>query len=464
MVKAILEPIFESDFYPTSHGFRPQLSCHTTMAYLHQQTAPKQKKMTWVVEGDIVGCFDHIQHKTLIHLLKRRIQDKKLLALVWQMLKAGVMEGVLFKRTPEGTPQGGVVSPLLANIYLHELDRWMDEKYTGLNYNEKNRRRRRKEGNAFYVRYADDFVIAWNGTKEGAEQLKAELGTFLAEHLGLQLSEEKTHITHVTEGYDFLGFTVKRHIDEKRGYNELRIYPSEKSVRKLKGKIKEMTKRGTTLASVRDKIIALNFLLRGWANYYRHSAASTTFSYIGSYAFKRMELWIRKKTRLRVKAVYRKYYRRDRWLTWGAGGKYLYHPAQMTIRYRRYKHRPNPYLDPSERVELPYHLDPYPGKRGWDGINSEYGEEWTVKREEIRRRDGNRCTLCGSTERVEVHHIRKHKGNREHNLTKMIALCASCHRAARNPQSETSREIARYYLGTGEPDEAKVSRPVREGV
>jgi len=146
MVKAILEPIYESDFYPSSHGFRPRRSCHSTMSYLHQQVAPKQKKMNWIIEGDIVGCFDHIQHKILMRLLKRRIQDRKLLALVWQMLKAGLMEGALFKETPEGTPQGGIVSPLLANIYLHEIDQWMDEKYTGLNYNEKNKRRKRKEG------------------------------------------------------------------------------------------------------------------------------------------------------------------------------------------------------------------------------------------------------------------------------------------------------------------------------
>ncbi len=389
MVKAILEPIFESDFYPTSHGFRPQRSCHTAMAYLHQMTAPKQKKMNWVIEGDIVGCFDHIQHQILIRRLKRRIQDRKLLELVWQMLKAGVMEGSLFKKTLEGTPQGGIVSPLLANIYLHELDKWMDERYIGLDYNEKNRRRRRKEGNAFYLRYADDFVIAWNGTKEGAQQLKAELKTFLRDNLGLELSEEKTHITHVTDGYDFLGFTVKRHIDAQREYNELRFYPSKKGVMKLKAKIKSMTERDTTLASVRDKIDALNFLLRGWAEYYRHSAASSTFSYVGSYAFKRMALWIRKKTRQRVKAVYRRYYRKDRWFTWADSGRFLYHTSQMTIRYKRYAHRPNPYLDASKPVELPYHLDPYPGKREWDGINSRYGEAWTGKREAVRNRDGN---------------------------------------------------------------------------
>jgi RNA-directed DNA polymerase len=462
MVKAILDPIYESDFYYSSHGFRPQRSCHTALAYLHQQAAPKQKKMNWVIEGDIVGCFDHIQHKILMRLLKRRIQDKKLLTLVWQMLKAGVMEGTLFKTTPEGTPQGGIVSPLLANIYLHELDKWMDEKYTGLNYNEKNRRRRRKEGNAFYVRYADDFVITWNGTKENAQKLKSELSAFLSEHLGLQLSEEKTHITHITEGFDFLGFTLKRHIDKQRGYNELRSYPSKKSVMKLKGKIKDMTKRGTTLASPRDKITALNLLLRGWANYYRHTAASSTFSYVGSYAFKRMELWLRKKTRLRVRAVYKKYYRRNRWLTWEARGEYLYHTSMTTIEYKRYAHRPNPYLNPEIPVRLPYHIDPYPGKREWDGINSTYGENWTDKRDEVRRRDGNRCTLCESTDRVEIHHIRKHKGDSEHNIDRLIALCATCHRNARNPQHEVSRRITKLYLRTGKPDEAKVSRPVWE--
>ena len=149
-----------------------------------------------MVEGDIAGCFEHVQHKILVRLIQRRVQDKKLMALIWQMLRAGVMEGELFKKTEEGTPQGGVVSPLYANIYLHELDKWFHENYTGLNYNEKNRRRRKKLGNAFYLRYADDFVVAWNGTKEGAIQLRAEIGCFLKDHLGLDLSEDPYHACH----------------------------------------------------------------------------------------------------------------------------------------------------------------------------------------------------------------------------------------------------------------------------
>lgn len=377
-----------------------------------------------------------------MRLVKRRIQDQKLTGIIWQMLKAGIMEGNLFKKTKEGTPQGGIASPLLANIYLHELDRWFEDNYVGLNYNEKNRRRRRKEGNAFYLRYADDFVVAWNGSKEKARQLKAYLSTFLAKDLHLELSQEKTHITHVTDGFDFLGFTVKRVIDRNCGYNNLIFYPSKKSVMKVKQKIKAMTCRGTTLASVRDKIEALNYLLRGWTNYYRHSCASRTFSYVGSYAFKRMELWLRKKTRLRVRHLYRKYYRRfDGCLTWVNDGKALFHPGVRTrILYKRYRHRLNPYLDAQDEMELPYHLSPYPGKREWKG-NHYYGEEWTTVREEVLKRDGYCCRVCEGNERLEVHHRKKHKPNQNHDPENLITICSECHRKLRNPKSKIHRQL-----------------------
>jgi RNA-directed DNA polymerase len=444
MAKAILEPIFESDFRPESHGFRPGRSCHTALAYLHQQTAPSQKKMHWVIEGDITGCFDHIQHMTLMRLLRRRIQDKKLLGVIWQMLRAGIMEGTLFAKTAEGTPQGGIISPLLANVYLHELDEWFHKNYTGLNYNEKNRRRKRKEGNAFYIRYADDFVVAWNGTKEAAERLKADLAIFLRDHLGLELSAEKTHITHVTKGYDFLGFTVKRYSKRRRGKSDLIIRPSEKSVMKLKAKIKSMTKRGTTLDGVRDKIEAMNYLLRGWANYFKHQSSSRTFDYVGSYAFKRMEIWLSKKTRQRIRAIYRQYYRKPgNYQTWVAGGKALFHPGVCTkIEHRRYAHRPNPYLDDAKEVYLTYHLEPFPGKREWEGAQY-YGEDWTEIRAEVLERDGQKCRVCGKAGRVEVHHIRPWKPGMAHERHNLLTLCAACHRQIRDPQSEVNRQIAR---------------------
>jgi RNA-directed DNA polymerase len=462
MVKAILEPIFENDFRPESHGFRPQRSCHTAMAHLHQMTAPRQKKMYWTIEGDIQGCFDHVQHKILIRLLKRRIQDAKLIAIVWQMLRSGVMEGALFSKTTEGTPQGGILSPLLANIYLSELDEWFEKNYTGLNYNDKNRRRKRHEGNAFYLRYADDFVVAWNGPKAGAEQLKAELATFLREHLGLELSVEKTRITHVSDGYDFLGFTVRRYENRASGRNDLIIRPSKDSVMKLKAKIKAMTKRGTTLDSVKDKIEALNLLLRGWANYHRHQASSSTFNYLGHYAFKRMEAWLCKKTRLGKRAIYKRHYRRHNgYLTWVVGQTGLFHPGVHTkIERLRYAHRPNPYLDPTKEVYLTYQRDPYPGKRDWEGAQY-YGEEWTEIREAVLQRDERRCRVCGKGGRVEVHHIRAWKPGMPHELPNLITLCATCHRQVRDPQSEVNRHLARLHREAGEPDALKGASPVR---
>jgi RNA-directed DNA polymerase len=442
MAKAILEPIFESDFRPESHGFRPGRSCHTALAHLHQLTAPRQKKMYWVIEGDITGCFDHIQHQTLMRLLRRRIQDHKLLGVIWQMLRAGVMEGGLFTKTAEGTPQGGIISPLLANVYLHELDLWFHQHYTGLNYNEKNRRRQRKEGNAFYVRYADDFVVAWNGTKAGAEHLKTALATFLRDHLGLELSAEKTHITHVTKGYDFLGFTLRRSRNH-RGTSDLLTRPSTRAVMKFKAKVKAMTDHHSPHVAVRDKIAALNYLTRGWATYYRHTAASRTFRYIGHYVFKRMEIWLRNKTRQGVRAIYRRYYQRGPHgnLMWCDGEHTLFMPSTIKITRLRYAHRPNPYLaDPPERpLALPE--TPFAG-RGWDGTQRR-GATWTEAREQALERDGRTCRLCGAHGKVEVHHIRPWRPGRPHELSNLITLCGTCHRQVRDLWSEVNRQLAR---------------------
>lgn len=398
-----------------------------------------------------------------MRLLRRRIQDQKLLTVIWQMLRAGVMENKLFSSTTEGTPQGGIVSPLLANIYLHELDVWMAANYTQLSRPEKCRRRRDHEGNAFYVRYADDFVIAWNGTKAGAERLKAALAVFLREHLGLELSAEKTRITHATAGYDFLGFTVKRRIDPQRKENSLLTYPSTQSVMKLKAKLKSLTHSRTTQASVRDKLSVLNSLLRGWANYFRHSAASQTFSYIGHYAFKRMEIWLRRKTGQRVRAVYRRYYRRhERAMTWSDAGVTLYHPGVSTrITHQRYAHRPNPYLTGAAQAETTP-ATPYPETPPWNGAVY-YGEDWTAIRAAVLERDDHRCQLCGRPRRLEVHHLRKWTPGTAHDPNNLLTLCEPCHAQAHSPGSETSRKLARRHVRTGEPDEVKVSSPVREG-
>lgn len=275
-------------------------------------------------------------------------------------------------------------------------------------------------------------------------------------------SEDKSRITHVTHGYDFLGFTVKRVIDEQRGYDELLTYPSKKSVMRLKAKIKAMTKHNTTLSSVIDKLDALNNLRRGWANYFQHSAASQTFNYIDSYTFARMEIWLRHKTRRGKRAIYGQYYQRHHgYLTWCVGESALQRIAAITpIRRLYYAHRPNPFVSQAHQDELPYHLDPFVSN-GWDGTVT-YGQAWSAIRDQVRQRDENRCQLCGSRTDLEVHHMRKHRGQRPHDPTHLITLCGYCHRKMRDPQSEQSRSLARRHPEAGKPDDGKLSYPVWE--
>ena len=175
-VRMILEPIYEAGFSQYSFGFRPN---HCTMDAIKAITWSTQesKKFFWIIEGDISAYFDTINHRRLMGLLRKQVQDERLLTLIWKFLRAGVMERRLFKDTNLGTPQGGIISPLLANVYLHELDKHM-EQYTALSQYEKTARRKTGRANYVYVRYADDFVILSNGAKGQAEAMREEVRNF----------------------------------------------------------------------------------------------------------------------------------------------------------------------------------------------------------------------------------------------------------------------------------------------
>jgi group II intron reverse transcriptase/maturase len=201
-----------------------------------------QNKYFWAIEGDIRKCFDRIHHETLLRLIRQRIGDSHITTLVSAFLKAGLMDGGLFHDTPEGTPQGGILSPLLANIYLHQLDLWWWRKFGQLTHLEKWKRRLAKLGNAILVRYADDFVILWNGTRQDALALRDELKQFLADELHLELSEEKTHITHLTDGLDFLGFHIQLELPTDGHKMWLRVTPTKENVKRFRLKIKALTK------------------------------------------------------------------------------------------------------------------------------------------------------------------------------------------------------------------------------
>ena len=207
-LKLVLEPIFETDFKPCSYGFRPRRRAQDAIAEIHYLGSPT-RNYHWVFEGDIKACFDEIDHTALMGRVRNRIGDKRVLRLVKAFLKAGVLtEDGSHNRTITGTPQGGILSPLLANIALSVLDEHFTRKWEELGPSwTRAKRRRAGEPVMRLVRYADDFVIMIGGTRKHAEALREEVAAVL-EPIGLRLSADKTRICHIDEGFDFLGWRI----------------------------------------------------------------------------------------------------------------------------------------------------------------------------------------------------------------------------------------------------------------
>lgn len=273
VVKMILESIYEPVFRKTSHGFRPNKSCQTALMQIQNTFTGTN----WFVEGDIHACFDSFNHHTVISLLRKRIEDETFLQLIWKFLKAGYMEQWTYNRTYSGVPQGSGVSPVLANVYLHELDKFMEDyaetfncgkkkqlnseynkvvkkasyyrcmgrkKWTDLTQEErkewsKNVKTLEKMGKQLtpsvpldksykriqYTRYADDFIVGVIGSKADAEQIKSDIGKFLKDRLDLEMSETKTKVTHTGDRARFLGYdiTVSRSQDLKKSISGYKI-------------------------------------------------------------------------------------------------------------------------------------------------------------------------------------------------------------------------------------------------
>ena len=199
--------------------------------------------------------------------MKKRIADRDIRELLWKFLRAGVMYQGEGQETITGTPQGGIVSPLLANIYLHELDRYMESNYLSLSPKRRVIRRRQGKSNFLYVRYADDFVVLCNGTKAQALEMKEELKKVL-EQMGLKLSEEKTKVTHITEGFKFLGYWIIRDVGTKGTMVPKVLIPDE-AIKRFRHAVRRIFAPNTTSESTVAKIEAMNRLTRGWCQYYR---------------------------------------------------------------------------------------------------------------------------------------------------------------------------------------------------
>ncbi|MEV0361025.1 group II intron reverse transcriptase/maturase [Nocardia sp. NPDC050697] len=332
-LKLVLEPIFEADFRPCSYGFRPKRRAQDAIAEIHYLASPP-RNYEWVFEADITACFDEIDHTALLERVRRRVGDKRVLGWVKAFLRAGILtEQGLNRETITGTPQGGILSPLLANIALSRLDEHFTEKWAALGpYWSRAKRRRAGEPVMKLIRYADDFVIMVAGTRGDAEALRGEVGTVLAQ-MGLRLSEEKTKVCHIDEGFDFLGWRIQRRPWRSRTSKKaVYTYPSKKALASIVGKVRTLTRRENhrTLA---DLLRRLNPTLRGWCNYFRHGVSSRTFGYVDHYAFWRVVGWLRKRhSGLNMHTLVRRHL--PQWQV-RAGGIELFRPESVAIeRYR----------------------------------------------------------------------------------------------------------------------------------
>ena len=288
-LRAILDPIYESDFHPHSYGFRKGRCTMDAIAVL-MPLFNSSVRHYYVIEGDLQSYFDTVHHRTLMKLLRRRLKDRALLDLLWKFLKSGVMEGGLFQRTDSGVPQGGVISPLLANVYLNEFDKWAEAQWD-LDPNARRGRRRAGLGNYKMVRYADDFVVVGNGPKPEVKATKQAIQRFLENKLHLTLSEEKTVMTHVNDNFDFLGFHIQRKQVDGRWAVHLR--PTAKAKERVKRKLKALTSRNWTWMDEHTRLTTLNAIVRGWAEYYRYASFLRDIGEITEFAWFRYLYWLR---------------------------------------------------------------------------------------------------------------------------------------------------------------------------
>jgi RNA-directed DNA polymerase len=280
--KVVLEPIFEAGFRDCSYGFRPRRSAHQAMGVIRSAV---NTGANWVVDADITAFFDQVDSTVLLKLVAKRVNDQRMLKLIRQWLTAGVMLGGEFTPSEQGVPQGSVISPLLANVVLHELDRLWEDRCRGLGQ---------------LVRYCDDFVILCKTEGQAREGLR-RVGLVL-DRLGLSLHPEKTRVVFVgdgREGFDFLGFHCQK-VESWRlpGRRFLWMWPGRRAMERVRERIKAITAPRPRLLEPLQRLIAeINPVLRGWGAYFRVGNSSRQFTQIDSYVCERLALFLSKKAR-----------------------------------------------------------------------------------------------------------------------------------------------------------------------
>ncbi|WP_221770542.1 group II intron reverse transcriptase/maturase [Listeria booriae] len=487
VLRQILESVYEPIFDDNSHGFRPQRSCHTALWQVKKTCGGTN----WVIEGDIKGCFDNINHERLLSILGKKIEDGRILELIRRFLQAGYFDFNIFHKSISGTPQGGILSPILANIYLHELDEHVNslqKKYTkgrqrkvnpayhSLNTKrwKMNKRGNYEEGKQLlkemqqihygdmmdpnfirvkYVRYADDFLICIIGNKKLASDIKHNVADFLFEHLHLELSEEKTLVTNLkNKRIRFLGYDISKTYDnsiqkldsigrKKRSVNgsiqllvpnEV-IYDKLKPFRKYKNKPCSFLAR--TNLPVLDILQAYNAEIQGFYQYYSLATdVSTKLAKFQYYHYSSLLKTVARKEKSTVNKVLKKYgvpviRKQGTGIRMIFGVHYETKDGTKTMTY---------YNKGLRKKDLPV-----------KNLEDCYGLPF-VGGQLIKRINANRCEMCGDGKNeLDVHHVRKLKditrkykkrGNKMPSWVllmstiqrKTLIVCESCHAKIHN--------------------------------
>lgn len=341
-----MEPIWESDFHTHSYGFRPGRSVHHAIRTVKFQLtdSPRATKGRWVIEGDLSSYFDTVHHRLLMRAVRRRIRDRRFLILLWRFLKAGHVDRGLFQAAHKGVPQGGVISPLLSNIMLHEFDQWMDAHYLSDKarrdrwvWNDGIRRRRpialreqrQWQPAVTYCRYADDFVIIVKGTKEDARRVREACRAFLEDRLHLTLNMDKTHITHVNDGFVFLGHRIIR----KRGPTGRMRPVTTIPWAKYRGFVGRLVRELSTDYSRNpvDLMEHLNQQIQGWATFYQYTDyTATLFQRVDHVLFWKWGHWLARKYHRGFRDLMPRYYRATQP---GTTKTWMWHGRTLTGRY-----------------------------------------------------------------------------------------------------------------------------------
>jgi RNA-directed DNA polymerase len=337
-LKLVLEPIFEADFEPCSYGFRPMRRAQDAIAEIHYFGT---RGYRWVLDADIEAAFDNLSHSALLERVRARVKDKRVLALVKAFLKAGVLTELGEHRdTLTGTPQGGILSPLIFSIALSALDEHLMAPWKpgGVMSTSGRRAARRRKGlpNWRFVRYADDFAVLIDGTRQDTEALRGQIAEVLAT-LGLRLSEAKTRVVHLSEGFPFLGFRIQWR--RKRGTGKWYVYTfiDDRPIRSVKAKIRALTRR-TSQQDLGYVLTRLNQVMHGWANHFRHAVAKSVFAMLDNFAWWRVIRMLRQRHRWRWKDVRRQYTTPDgRWLPITAGEIEMRRVAAIPVTRYRYR-------------------------------------------------------------------------------------------------------------------------------